>query len=151
MILFSVFFTQTYWYNKARVLEVLVKKWQGEDPDSAEMVMLEEIANQCPLEGGKGVYMARGILAEYSLEETLYDDLAKCTPVTPRVARILNSKISVYPNPSQETFFVKSSSLIEKVVVTDLSGKLIYKNKIPGHQIKISNQGWLLGVFLNEK
>ncbi|MBK8079168.1 MAG: T9SS type A sorting domain-containing protein [Saprospiraceae bacterium] len=93
--------------------------------------MLEEIANQCPLEGGKGVYMARGILAEYSLEETLYDDLAKCTPVTPRVARILNSKISVYPNPSQETFFVKSSSLIEKVVVTDLSGKLIYKNKIP--------------------
>ena len=38
--------------------------------------------------------------------------------------------------------------MIEKVVVTDLSGKLIYKNDVPGHQIKISNQGWIPGVYL---
>jgi hypothetical protein len=51
MILSSVSSTQLYWYNKARFLEVFIKKWQGQDPDSAEMVMMEEIANQCPLEG----------------------------------------------------------------------------------------------------
>ena len=148
MMLASVFSAQPYWYNKARALSVLAQKWQGTDPDSVQMLMLESIADQCPLEGGKGVYIARNILAEYRLGETEYDDLAKCTSVIPRLAKSENSKISVYPNPAQETFFVESSSVIEKVVVTDLSGKLIYKNDVPGHQIKISNQGWLPGVYL---
>ncbi|MBP6693713.1 MAG: T9SS type A sorting domain-containing protein [Saprospiraceae bacterium] len=140
--------TQPYWYNKARVLEVLVKKWQGQDPDSAEMVMLEEIANQCPLEGGKGVYMARGILAEYSLEETLYDDLTKCTPVTPRAESAKEHFISIYPNPGKDKFNISSPSPISHLFITDYTGRVMLSKECNHTMVEVLTEGWPAGIYL---
>ena len=112
MMLSSVSTTQPYWYNKARALSVLAQKWQGTDPDSVQMLMLESIADQCPLEGGKGVYIARNILAEYRLGETEYDDLAKCAVVTPRSESLEEHIVSVYPNPGKDKFNISSLSEI---------------------------------------
>lgn len=56
MMLSSFSTTQPYWYNKARVLEVLIKKWQGEDPDSVQM--LEPTAIFFKSKRGTGKFIA---------------------------------------------------------------------------------------------
>ncbi|MBP6693711.1 MAG: T9SS type A sorting domain-containing protein [Saprospiraceae bacterium] len=148
MILSSVSSTQPYWYNKARVLEVLVKKWQGEDPDSAEMLMLEDMANLCPFEGGKGVYMARGILSEYILEEVIYDDLAKCDSLIPRTVKHKTASFQIYPNPTQHEFILESNRQMETVAVWNTAGKLMYHSEVNDKTSRIATQDWPAGVYI---
>lgn len=141
--------TQPYRYNKASVLSVLAQKWTGVDPDSSQMVMLEDIANQCPLQGGKGVYMARGILSEYSLEKVVYDDLAKCDTLIPRTTKHSASSFHIYPNPANEAFTVESDSPLLSVSVVDMRGGLMYQTKeINDKRARITTQNWPAGVYI---
>jgi hypothetical protein len=140
--------TDNFWYNKARTLSVLAQKWQGVDPDSSQMVMLEEIANQCPLEGGKGVYMARGILAEYSLEETEYDDLAKCDLVTPRSESSQENFVSVYPNPGKDKFNISAASPITHLFITDFAGKVLLSKEYNQTMVEVITEGWPAGIYM---
>jgi hypothetical protein len=148
MMLSSVFYTQPYWYNKARFLSVLAQKWQGSDPDSVQMLMLESIADQCPLEGGKGVYIARNILAEYRLGETEYDDLAKCAVVTPRSESSEEHIVSVYPNPGKDKFNISSLSLINHIIITDYTGKVMLSKECNHTMVEVLTQGWPAGIYL---
>ena len=137
----SVFSTQPYWYNKARALSVLAQKWQGMDPDSVQMLMLESIADQCSLEGGKGVYIARNILAEYQLGETEYDDLAKCAVVTPRSESSEEHIVSVYPNPTNDHLFImapENSRSEYTITLHDVLGNEVQRQQFSGKETNFS-------------
>ena len=148
MMLASVFSAPPYWYNKARALSVLAQKWQGTDPDSVQMLMLESIADQCPLEGGKGVYIARNILAEYQLGETEYDDLAKCAVVTPRSESSEEHIVSVYPNPGKDKFNISSPSPINHLFITDYTGKVMLSKECNHTMVEVVTEGWPAGIYM---
>lgn len=65
----------------------------------------------------------------------------------------INSKVSIYPNPSNGEINIKSETLIDKIKVTDLLGKIVYESnpskkneiiniKLPGvYFVEVSSEG----------
>ncbi|MFN0204548.1 MAG: T9SS type A sorting domain-containing protein [Bacteroidia bacterium] len=90
------------------------------------------IANQCPLAGGRAVYQARSMSA-LLYENVIYDDDALCEVVNMqwRVAqpKVINAaKLSVYPNPTNGNLnFLFSEKLVTDTALSiyDALGKRI--------------------------
>lgn len=141
---------EAYWYNKAKTLEVLIKKWQGIHPDSSTMTTLQSIANLCPLAGGKGVYIARGILSEYLLEDIIYDDLGKCDTILPRTTSSTGYSFTLYPNPANGEFVIESTVQIENIRILDIKGSLMYQSSANDKKVKVSAQNLSEGLYIVE-
>jgi uncharacterized delta-60 repeat protein len=60
------------------------------------------------------------------------------------------SFVTVYPNPSSEDFFLKSDGqLLSKVIVTDMSGKIVFeKQQIQSSSLHIDASKFVSGVYL---
>lgn len=57
-------------------------------------------------------------------------------------------KISIYPNPSSEFVNLRSTSVIEKVQLTDFSGKLLYSAEVDSPEHKINIESISSGVYI---
>ncbi|MEO0311181.1 MAG: Secretion system C-terminal sorting domain [Bacteroidota bacterium] len=94
-----------------------------------------EIAHQCPLSGGKSVYLARTLYYKLHPGE-LYDDEAICLQedIIFRKANPFtrfNNKLTVFPNPTTGIITVTASNAVIEgsVIVYDIAGKAIFKQK----------------------
>jgi len=61
-----------------------------------------------------------------------------------------NSSLAVYPNPANDLVYIKHQSAIHSISVSDMSGKLIYQEKIlsPSKQVQLNVKNYKDGVYL---
>ena len=55
---------------------------------------------------------------------------------------------SVYPNPTHDNFMVDNLSGTERIVITDLTGRVIHEVKAANDRVFIEASGWKAGVYL---
>ncbi|MFL5752229.1 MAG: T9SS type A sorting domain-containing protein, partial [Bacteroidia bacterium] len=118
--------------NLKSVFEILISRNTGNTTSAKETSTLQEIARQCPYEGGPGVYNARVMLS--MTEETVY--VNECELALPNRMADLNSNtrseqnISVVPNPSNGSFIVSLSGDNSKdIYIYDVMGKIVFMKK----------------------
>lgn len=116
---------------------------------AAQIDTLYYISNQCPLDGGKAVYMARSL---YNLYAPLdINDYSICIPIAPIIIsgsnEVSNSKIEYYPIPLRDELILqlnsKQNSDYEFSLIEASSGKKVKELKIsitqePNVRINIS-------------
>ena len=93
---------------------------------------LEDIANQCPLSGGEGVYYARSLVRLYD-DSTDYDDKALCFAQGINYRQVKDNEIETiakfYPNPAQNTLSIewkKEDYVACKVEIRNILGVVVY-------------------------
>jgi len=60
--------------------------------------------------------------------------------MTTALPTLLDSKISIYPNPVKESFRIEGLKEISSVIMTDLNGKQILSHQVnEGEHISVSN------------
>ncbi|HRI34164.1 MAG TPA: hypothetical protein PLD02_10440, partial [Saprospiraceae bacterium] len=94
---------------------------------SVQVSTLTGIAGQCPYTGGKGVFMARGMLALTSLG-TYYDDSDLCDVESKLSNEEESGFLKVFPNPSSGVFAVAWSTMEGSkclLRIKDINGKTI--------------------------
>ncbi|MEO0310419.1 MAG: Secretion system C-terminal sorting domain [Bacteroidota bacterium] len=106
-----------------------------------------EIAHQCPLSGGKCVYLARTLMTLISPDE-YYDDKNVCL-LAGIVLRKRNGlplrNLEIYPNPASTLITANAILLHDKgvIYVTDVTGRvltsLVAKREQKEYQIDVSN------------
>ena len=107
---------------------------------------LENIANQCPLSGGEGVYLARSLVRLYD-DSTDYDDKALCFAQGISYRQVNNSTvldkgIKFYPNPTTNMLTIeseKSDNQICKLYLINPLGIKTYVTEITLNNTKIQN------------
>ncbi len=89
-----------------------------------------DIAEQCPISGGKAVYLARTLVALF--KDTTYYDTGKCIPIGNSKSQAVNieepSSFTFYPNPASKSITVENEGNQEgkaSISIFDLSGKLV--------------------------
>ncbi len=101
--------------NERDVNEVLLKTMVSgiSTFDSTQLATLNQIANQCPISGGRGVFMARGLLAPFT--DTIYydDETVLCPPPQSRLSHAVETveeehRFKVYPNPAGYALNIES-------------------------------------------
>ncbi|MEP7197062.1 MAG: T9SS type A sorting domain-containing protein [Saprospiraceae bacterium] len=124
--------------------------------DETEKTLIDSIANQCPYFSGEGVYRARALAANYSLNR--YDDEEACNTAEPfghlesRLSEEKN-KIVLYPNPvNNELTILNNNQNIIKVFIRNMEGKLIKSKEVKEgtNQISINTEELLSGIYLSE-
>jgi hypothetical protein len=101
-----------------------------------------EIAHQCPLSGGKSVYLARTLYG-ISHPNEMYEDEQTCLleGIMLRKSKGLPlNNFDVYPNPSSSIVNVKAFLLNEygKLQITDIAGRIVYVKLIESNSNLIS-------------
>ena len=76
------------------------------DLNSSQVALLQSIANQCPIVGGRGVYAARSLYE--AIEPTVYDDDAICEAIgisqkTTTQSTEISNNFTIVPNPANNT------------------------------------------------
>ena len=105
-------------------------------PDSLQILTLQAIANQCPLEGGTAVYRARALL-----QSNNYDDAMLCANANTNDAGKqvgLESSFSLYPNPSNGNITLILPGGEQTIRITNALGQLVHEwenIEITGHWI----------------
>jgi hypothetical protein len=121
--------------------------------------VLQGIANQCPMEGGAGVFKARILLEELTKENPIYYD--NCGDMIARKAQnkdneelILedeNSNFKLYPNPNNGEFTLAYLVTSENAVLSiyDVMGKLLNKYKLDSEKklLKINENSLEEGLY----
>ncbi len=128
---------------------------QEEDRD-----ILRPIANDCPLNGGIAVFIARALLAKTGVT-TSYDDVTLCglslernNEITyPKMGKINSNntqEIVIVPNPAQEEVRVLNlnESIESSILVTDLSGKNIITSSCKSSICIINTSALQNGIYL---
>jgi len=59
----------------------------------------------------------------------------------------LEQLVEIYPNPSNGIFTIKSESVITRVEIVNLLGKLVYSKKVHANQINIDVQNEAAGIY----
>ncbi len=97
---------------------------------AAQLLLIENIANQCPATGGGAVYTARSMRAGFIQNPGLeYNDYSICGFSEERTKKSANLSTPIgqlIPNPATETVELKFESALKmgaEVSVTDLTGK----------------------------
>ena len=113
--------------NRA-LLKMLKFSWS--EPDSASVVALEPVANQCPFAGGEGVYLARALLSDTLSfdDETLCNEAAQPV-VKPKNLRSKPLKFRLYPNPSNGFTFIeleREAAESGEAIVYNALGKQVF-------------------------
>ena len=93
-------------------------------PDSIQLLALEAIANQCPLEGGIAVYRARALV-----QGTGYDDVTLCDRGGGRNEKqgeVQSKLFALYPNPSDGQINLQLPiGTVESVLIHNSIGMLV--------------------------
>jgi hypothetical protein len=114
-------------------------------PDS---IALEQIAAQCPLTGGKAVYVARTIL-ELVTPGRFFDD-ANCVS-TQKAAyegiEVVTNTLLLVPNPASTQVRVVSTANCT-VWVYDMQGHEMSQLKVDGGEMSVDISSWARGVYL---
>ena len=74
-----------------------------------------------------------------------YSNLEEQTGVWEEVA---SGKIDLYPNPASENFYISAKSKINRVVVANLKGSIIYNNRINEPETQISTRDFNTGMYI---
>ena len=95
--------------------------------------------------------------AEYtfSMPSINYQLTANFTPGT-GIADLLEGTIKVYPNPSRSNLYISSPELISYVVLTDMSGRIVYSSKQHNYELIIHTGDlddgfYILQIHLNDR
>ncbi|NNE29145.1 MAG: hypothetical protein HKN16_05890, partial [Saprospiraceae bacterium] len=113
---------------------------------------LESIAGQCPLEGGDGVYLARGILNYFG---TSYDDSDDVLCLSSNNRQLEAEKpsvesITLHPNPADDIITLQGNLIgARNLVFYDWKGSLVHSVKLKQgpFSIKIETNVWSPGVY----
>ena len=118
---------------------------------------LQSIANQCPIIGGKAVYLARSLYTNYTI--THYDDIAICAvqgisfrTKKPKVTVVKATEYSIAPNPAANFAVLKSTTALEGdgvVSLYDIYGRLLatYRMPIWSNQVNIVTDNLPSGIY----
>ena len=122
----------------------------------SERGVLRHIANQCVGQGGEGVYIARALLAESTLDFPTYNDA--CIPaaqIAPRAGETMQSPqtagLAVSPNPANGEIRVSlpESKEARAVQVADLFGKIVLTHNVPSetNEVRIDITALPPGIY----
>lgn len=100
---------------------------------AAEQESIDEIAFQCPLAGGKGVYLARSLRLFYETN-TYYNDELLCVQAGVQYRKkeenILSPLFEIYPNPTDKKIHIKSNTslfIMEEISLVNIVGQIVLK------------------------
>lgn len=141
--------TMLYQSNEKVVNAIFISTIAQKQPiSSSNISTLENIAGQCPLEGGDGVIAARNLLETIDTSARFYNDAILCQSFTRPTSfskTLNNNEVSfvVRPNPANDRLILEYSLMQESTYqfsMVDLQGKLLFEQSIPGgtHTIPIS-------------
>lgn len=133
------------------------------DLSPEQLATYRYLAQQCPALNADVVYKSRAAILPYD-GNIDYQDYDTCFSVgieykstkQPRnVAQkeIKKPNIQLYPNPAKESIFVRFSVIPEteiSILVTDIQGKIVYKEPIMlnSNIISIQTSDWIEGVYI---
>ena len=103
-----------------------------------DSLTLAEIAQQCPRQGGKAVYIARNFMRLFKVQMEYNDELACSLNGGARVNGIksstasINPKFTLIPNPATNIVALKNinSSLVKEIFITDAVGRVLQNHRI---------------------
>jgi hypothetical protein len=102
----------------------------GSELTTIQKQIILDIAEQCPISGGKAVYFARSIVS--SFKDTTYNDEGKCIPSGNSKKQVINivepNNFTFYPNPASNSITIENEGNLEGRAlfsIFDLSGKLV--------------------------
>ncbi len=125
--------------NQRSVIDIYLSSYaKNQTPSPLQWQELEQIAQECPLSGGNAVFTARAILQqEYTDSVRYWSDYASCiaagfdvrSTLTQNTQQldIIDSNLSVYPNPSKNTIFISHKLNKDKcwyVVLYNMAGQV---------------------------
>lgn len=111
------------------------------------------IANQCPLEGGPGVYRARNMIW-LTTPSMRFVDNCPVSPVVmqPKIeSNATHTDFSIYPNPASNAFtFIYTEGTQGSLEVYSTKGDKVgnYKLSPNSTKIDINTQNWVDGIYL---
>ena len=153
----SITTTEDYESNQKMVNQLMLTKMLSSDWSfsESERAIVLNIANQCPLYGGEGVYRARSLAAIWSLNR--YEDNEICIQALSQRSKstiiIPNLIIEMYPNPVTDLLTFTSSIeniKLETVELMNVDGKIINIDDVikPASELTISTSGLINGIYL---
>lgn len=102
----------------------------GHELTTNQKCVILDLAEQCPISGGKAVYLARILVA--SFKDTTYNDDGKCLQIgnikDQAIHTYAKESFAFYPNPAANSITIKNSGVQEGnalLSIFDLSGKLV--------------------------
>jgi Secretion system C-terminal sorting domain len=141
----SIDVTEIFEENEKTVNDIWLRTAARGDAefDSTQMSQLEDIAWQCPLEGGNAVYKARSLYL--MAVDTVFNDDELCygqeRSTSSRPAARKPGKFGLYPNPAGQSVTLTldgKSSSFARVVITNLYGGQVFQAQIPVGQSKFT-------------
>jgi len=63
---------------------------------------------------------------------------------------ISNSKLKIYPNPTQDEFVIESSNTMKEIIITDMLGRKVLIQTITSTKTKLNVEGLSSGVYIIE-
>jgi hypothetical protein len=156
--------TELHAYNEKSVNEIYfttVAKGNLNYTES-QKIILANIAQQCPIIGGRSVYTARAMYA--SVANIPYNDITTCAfqnvnfrtqqPQKPTVKTSTPDIISVkvFPNPANNLVTLQVNKALEEnatVVLTDILGRVVYNTVLVQGSIMlpITVSDWAEGIY----
>lgn len=121
----SVSATVVYEVNEKDYNSLFIASIEADTFTTSQKSTLWNIANQCPLEGGDGVYHARSLYALIDPVAT-YNDLILCSEPQPfqrpvqEVAKQFVAKFQVYPNPAKEILAFKLDQSLNEPLLLEI-------------------------------
>ncbi|MFN8279869.1 MAG: T9SS type A sorting domain-containing protein [Saprospiraceae bacterium] len=123
--------------------------------NASDRAIILNIANQCPLYGGEGVYRARALASLWT--DQRFQDNEICPQQLAQRSRTPNSiptlDIEIYPNPADDYIIFAATNrdqLITSLEIANMDGKILQVEKIfaPGAELNVSVQSLQNGVYL---
>lgn len=106
--------------------------------DTTSRLVINEVASQCPLTGGRAVYTARNLQSSYQQPDWSNDN---CLTVGPRFAQTENqsglshNNLQLSPVPATDRLEIKTGTISDTftlpVVIYDLSGRIVFETILP--------------------
>ena len=128
-------------WNHKRVNEIeLTHTFKGQTAfDGDELTDLQQIANECPLSGGRAVYEARALLSDY--QNVFYNNDSLC--LAQNLVWKLHSPakyLGISPNPADGTVTINYPSLDDKdnLIITSLQGEVIYQTRLTASSTSVN-------------
>ena len=114
--------------NEVDVNEVLLNTIVSDSTifEITQVIILNQIANQCPITGGRGVFMARGLLAQLKDTVDYNDEAVLCSPPQNRLSqsteiKVTESAFKVFPNPAQDQLTIESEEIYDTELEVSIS------------------------------
>ncbi|HMG16397.1 MAG TPA: T9SS type A sorting domain-containing protein [Saprospiraceae bacterium] len=140
--------------NMKIVLEIKMEMAMGpnENLNESTINILKNIADQCPLEIGDAIYVARNILKSNGIK--VNEDADNCVDnATTGIAIIApeSNKVLVYPNPGStqvEIDITGDQSGTANMVISDILGNVKITKDISGGHNRINTTDLLSGIYV---